>query len=98
MSSPQGLSPAPSVAQLYLISLQLSSLCPPAALHVVLLSSDMKAGDMVSVFSDLEGRCTRGATSFQGKKVFVGNGVAEMDRSAIFASETPARWSNVFFF
>uniref|UniRef100_A0A3B5LVQ1 NOP2/Sun RNA methyltransferase 6 n=1 Tax=Xiphophorus couchianus TaxID=32473 RepID=A0A3B5LVQ1_9TELE len=51
----------------------------------------MKAGDMVSVFSDLEGRCTRGATSFQGNKVFVGNGVAEMDRSAIFATETPAR-------
>ncbi|XP_032407476.1 tRNA (cytosine(72)-C(5))-methyltransferase NSUN6 isoform X1 [Xiphophorus hellerii] len=51
----------------------------------------MKAGDMVSVFSDLGGRCTRGATSFQGNKVFVGNGVAEMDRSAIFATETPAR-------
>ncbi|XP_007555711.1 putative methyltransferase NSUN6 isoform X1 [Poecilia formosa] len=51
----------------------------------------MKAGDMVSVFSDLEGRCTRGATRFQGNKVFVGNGVAEMDRSAIFATETPAR-------
>ncbi|PWA18182.1 hypothetical protein CCH79_00004091, partial [Gambusia affinis] len=51
----------------------------------------MKAGDMVSVFSDLEGRCTRGATSFQGNKVFVGNGVAEMDRSSIFATETPAR-------
>ncbi|XP_008394936.1 putative methyltransferase NSUN6 isoform X2 [Poecilia reticulata] len=51
----------------------------------------MKAGDMVAVFSDLEGRCTRGATRFQGSKVFVGNGVAEMDRSAIFATETPAR-------
>ncbi|XP_038153919.1 tRNA (cytosine(72)-C(5))-methyltransferase NSUN6 isoform X3 [Cyprinodon tularosa] len=51
----------------------------------------MKAGDLVSVFSDLEGRCTRGATSFQGNKVFVGNGVAEMDRSAIFNAETPAR-------
>lgn len=51
----------------------------------------MKAGDLVSVFSDLEGRCTRGATSFQGKKVFVGNGVAEMDRSTIFCTDEPAR-------
>lgn len=51
----------------------------------------MKAGDVVSVFSDLEGKCTRGATSFQGKKVFVGNGVAQMDRSAIFCADEPAK-------
>ncbi|XP_028288878.1 putative methyltransferase NSUN6 isoform X2 [Parambassis ranga] len=51
----------------------------------------MKTGDMVSVFSDLEGRCTRGATSFQGKKVFLGNGVAEMDRSTIFCTGEPPR-------
>lgn len=51
----------------------------------------MKCGDMVSVFSDLEGKCTRGATNFQGNKVFVGNGVAEMDRSSIFCSDEPAR-------
>ncbi|GAA6215083.1 putative methyltransferase NSUN6 isoform X1 [Lates japonicus] len=51
----------------------------------------MKAGDVVSVFSDLEGRCTRGATSFQGNKVFVGNGVAEMDRSSIFCTDEPPK-------
>ncbi|XP_041669928.1 tRNA (cytosine(72)-C(5))-methyltransferase NSUN6 isoform X2 [Cheilinus undulatus] len=51
----------------------------------------MKAGDVVSVFSDLEGKCTRGATGFQGKKVFVGNGVAQMDRSAIFGTNKPAK-------
>ncbi|XP_030253746.1 putative methyltransferase NSUN6 isoform X2 [Sparus aurata] len=51
----------------------------------------MKAGDVVSVFSDLEGKCTRGATSFQGKKAFVGNGVAQMDRSAIFCADEPAK-------
>ncbi|XP_037550269.1 tRNA (cytosine(72)-C(5))-methyltransferase NSUN6 isoform X3 [Nematolebias whitei] len=51
----------------------------------------MKIGDAVSVFSDLEGRCTRGAFSFQGNKVFVGNGVAEMDRSRIFATDEPPR-------
>lgn len=70
----------------------MSSSC---SLHVMFLPSDMKAGDRVSVFSDVEGRCTRGATSFQGNKVFVGNGVAEMDRSAIFATETSARWCNI---
>ncbi|XP_061568945.1 tRNA (cytosine(72)-C(5))-methyltransferase NSUN6 isoform X2 [Cololabis saira] len=51
----------------------------------------MKVGDLVSVFSDLEGRCTRGATSFQGNKVFVGNGLAEMDRSNIFCTAEPPR-------
>ncbi|XP_070784283.1 tRNA (cytosine(72)-C(5))-methyltransferase NSUN6 isoform X3 [Enoplosus armatus] len=51
----------------------------------------MKAGDVVSVFSDLEGKCTRGATSFQGKRVFVGNGVAEVDRSSIFCTDEPAK-------
>ncbi|KAF7669948.1 hypothetical protein LDENG_00105510 [Lucifuga dentata] len=51
----------------------------------------MKCGDMVSVFSDPEGKCTRGATSFQGNKVFVGNGVAEIDRSSIFCTDEPPR-------
>ncbi|XP_074478503.1 tRNA (cytosine(72)-C(5))-methyltransferase NSUN6 isoform X2 [Sebastes fasciatus] len=51
----------------------------------------MKAGDVVSVVSDLEGRCTRGATSFQGKKVFVGNGVTQLDRSSIFCTDKPAK-------
>ncbi|XP_070709178.1 tRNA (cytosine(72)-C(5))-methyltransferase NSUN6 isoform X2 [Pempheris klunzingeri] len=51
----------------------------------------MKAGDVVSVFSDLEGKCTRGATSFQGKRAFVGNGVAQMHRSSIFCTDAPAK-------
>ncbi|KAL1006840.1 hypothetical protein UPYG_G00077850 [Umbra pygmaea] len=51
----------------------------------------MKKGDMVSVFSDLEGKCTRGNKDFQGKRVFVGNGVAEMDRSNIFCSDEPVK-------
>lgn len=54
-------------------------------------SKYMKAGEVVSVFSDIEGRCTRGATSFQGNKVFVGNGVARMDRSSIFATGEPPK-------
>lgn len=51
----------------------------------------MKTGDAVSVFSDLEGKCTRGNKDFKGKKVFVGNGVAEMDRSGIFCSDEPVK-------
>ncbi|XP_038585865.1 tRNA (cytosine(72)-C(5))-methyltransferase NSUN6 isoform X1 [Micropterus salmoides] len=51
----------------------------------------MKAGDVVSVFADLEGKCTRGATSFQGQSVFVGNGVAQLDRSSIFCTNEPAK-------
>uniref|UniRef100_A0A8C8EI10 SAM-dependent MTase RsmB/NOP-type domain-containing protein n=1 Tax=Oncorhynchus tshawytscha TaxID=74940 RepID=A0A8C8EI10_ONCTS len=51
----------------------------------------MKTGDAVSVFSDLEGKCTRGNKDFKGKKVFVGNGVAEMDRSNIFCSDEPVK-------
>ncbi|CAL8313650.1 unnamed protein product [Merluccius merluccius] len=51
----------------------------------------LKPGDAVSVFSDVDGRCTRGSkVSFQGNKVFVGNGVSEMHRSAIFSQE-PAK-------
>ncbi|XP_051266605.1 tRNA (cytosine(72)-C(5))-methyltransferase NSUN6 isoform X2 [Dicentrarchus labrax] len=51
----------------------------------------MKTGDLVSVFSDLEGKCTRAATSFQGKRVFVGNGVAQMDRFSLFCTDKPAK-------
>lgn len=57
----------------------------------------MKAGDVVSVFSDIEGRCTRGATSFQGKRAFVGNGVAQMDRSRIFWSDEAVKYDEKFY-
>lgn len=57
----------------------------------------MKAGDVVSVFSDIEGRCTRGATGFQGNKVFVGNGVAQMDRSSIFATGEAPKSVHTYF-
>ncbi|TRY58869.1 hypothetical protein DNTS_027461 [Danionella cerebrum] len=51
----------------------------------------MKVGDVVSVFSDVEGKCTRGAKEFRGKKVFLGNGVSEVDRAQIFCSEGPVK-------
>ncbi|XP_061614140.1 tRNA (cytosine(72)-C(5))-methyltransferase NSUN6 [Phyllopteryx taeniolatus] len=51
----------------------------------------MKAGDVVSVFSDVEGKCTRGAFSFHGLKIFVGNGLAEKDRGGIFGTGETVR-------
>jgi len=53
--------------------------------------SDMKVGDIVSVFSDVEGKCTRGAKEFKGKKVFLGNGISEVDRSELFCSDGPTK-------
>ncbi|XP_043100190.1 tRNA (cytosine(72)-C(5))-methyltransferase NSUN6 isoform X2 [Puntigrus tetrazona] len=51
----------------------------------------MKAGEVVSVFSDVEGKCTRGAREFKGKKVFLGNGTSEVDRSEIFSPDGPGK-------
>uniref|UniRef100_A0A672P675 SAM-dependent MTase RsmB/NOP-type domain-containing protein n=1 Tax=Sinocyclocheilus grahami TaxID=75366 RepID=A0A672P675_SINGR len=51
----------------------------------------MKVGEVVSVFSDVEGKCTRGAKEFKGKKVFLGNGISEVDRSEIFSSDGPGK-------
>ncbi|KAL1270531.1 hypothetical protein QQF64_029547 [Cirrhinus molitorella] len=51
----------------------------------------MKVGDVVSVFSDVEGKCTRGAKEFKGKKVFLGNGISEVERSEIFSLDGPRK-------
>ncbi|NXE26227.1 NOP2 methyltransferase, partial [Ardeotis kori] len=49
----------------------------------------LKAGDLVSVYSDIEGKCKRGAKEFEGVKVFLGNGISELSRSEIFSSNGP---------
>ncbi|NXN95966.1 NSUN5 methyltransferase, partial [Rhinopomastus cyanomelas] len=54
-------------------------------------SRSMKAGDLVSVYSDIEGKCKRGAKEFEGAKVFLGNGVSELSRSEIFSSGGPLK-------
>ncbi|NWH81710.1 NOP2 methyltransferase, partial [Piaya cayana] len=56
---------------------------------IVSTSKFMKAGDLVSVYSDIEGKCKRGAKEFEGVKVFLGNGVSEVSRSEIFCSSGP---------
>lgn len=55
----------------------------------------MKAGDEVSVYSDIEGQCKRGATEFDGTKVFIGNGISELSRSEIFCSNTPIKGKGI---
>lgn len=51
---------------------------------IISTSRFVKAGDLVSVYSDIEGKCKRGAKEFEGVKVFLGNGISELSRSDIF--------------
>ncbi|XP_069816628.1 tRNA (cytosine(72)-C(5))-methyltransferase NSUN6 isoform X2 [Dendropsophus ebraccatus] len=55
----------------------------------------MKVGDKVSVYSDIEGQCKRGAIEFDGTKVFIGNGIAELSRSEIFCSNIPIKGKGI---
>ncbi|NWY15980.1 NOP2 methyltransferase, partial [Aphelocoma coerulescens] len=58
---------------------------------IVSTSRFVKAGDLVSVYSDIEGKCKRGAKEFNGVKVFLGNGISELSRSEIFSSTGPLK-------
>uniref|UniRef100_A0A8U7MCU8 NOP2/Sun RNA methyltransferase 6 n=1 Tax=Corvus moneduloides TaxID=1196302 RepID=A0A8U7MCU8_CORMO len=58
---------------------------------IVSTSRFVKAGDLVSVYSDIEGKCKRGAKEFEGVKVFLGNGISELSRSEIFSSTGPLK-------
>ncbi|XP_074122899.1 tRNA (cytosine(72)-C(5))-methyltransferase NSUN6 isoform X1 [Sminthopsis crassicaudata] len=51
----------------------------------------MKAGDVVSVYSDIEGKCKKGAKEFDGKKVFLGNGISELSRNEMFSLSSPLK-------
>ncbi|XP_066088528.1 tRNA (cytosine(72)-C(5))-methyltransferase NSUN6 isoform X1 [Saccopteryx bilineata] len=51
---------------------------------IVSASKFMKTGDVVSVYSDIEGKCKKGAKEFGGTKVFLGNGISELSRKEIF--------------
>ncbi|CAH1238735.1 NSUN6 [Branchiostoma lanceolatum] len=49
-------------------------------------TADVQAGDQVSVYVDVAGKCLRGfQKSYDGPRVFVGNGVARMSRDDIFS-------------
>uniref|UniRef100_A0A8C5RCZ6 NOP2/Sun RNA methyltransferase 6 n=1 Tax=Laticauda laticaudata TaxID=8630 RepID=A0A8C5RCZ6_LATLA len=58
---------------------------------IISSSKFMKAGSMVSVYSDIEGKCKRGAKEFSGNKVFIGNGISELSRNEIFTSNGPLK-------
>ncbi|XP_028726339.1 tRNA (cytosine(72)-C(5))-methyltransferase NSUN6 [Peromyscus leucopus] len=51
---------------------------------IVAASKFMKAGDVISVYSDIKGKCKKGAKEFDGTKVFLGNGISELSRKDIF--------------
>ncbi|XP_058388490.1 tRNA (cytosine(72)-C(5))-methyltransferase NSUN6 isoform X2 [Diceros bicornis minor] len=51
---------------------------------IVSASKFMKAGDIISVYSDIKGKCKKGAKEFDGTKVFLGNGISELSRKEIF--------------
>uniref|UniRef100_A0A8D0EKU1 NOP2/Sun RNA methyltransferase 6 n=1 Tax=Strix occidentalis caurina TaxID=311401 RepID=A0A8D0EKU1_STROC len=63
---------------------------------IISTSRFMKAGDLVSVYSDIEGKCKRGAKEFEGVKVFLGNGISELSRSEIFSSRTDSNIIGIF--
>ncbi|XP_048223438.1 tRNA (cytosine(72)-C(5))-methyltransferase NSUN6 isoform X1 [Perognathus longimembris pacificus] len=52
---------------------------------IVSASKFMKVGDVVSVYSDIKGKCKKGAKEFDGEKVFLGNGISELSRKEIFS-------------
>ncbi|XP_061208130.1 tRNA (cytosine(72)-C(5))-methyltransferase NSUN6 isoform X3 [Neopsephotus bourkii] len=56
---------------------------------IISTSRFLKPGDLVSVYSDIEGKCKKGAKEFEGVKVFLGNGISELSRSEIFSSKGP---------
>ncbi|PNI30454.1 NSUN6 isoform 8 [Pan troglodytes] len=52
---------------------------------IVSASKFMKTGDVISVYSDIKGKCKKGAKKFDGTKVFLGNGISELSRKEIFS-------------
>ncbi|MXQ99655.1 hypothetical protein E5288_WYG011484 [Bos mutus] len=52
---------------------------------IVSASKFMKGGDDVSVYSDIKGKCKKGAKEFDGTKIFLGNGISELSRKEIFS-------------
>ena len=52
---------------------------------VIPLVADIKVGDSVAVFGDVEGKCCKGRCErFDGEKIFVGNGQFVMERLDVF--------------
>ncbi|KAM9230507.1 tRNA (cytosine(72)-C(5))-methyltransferase NSUN6 isoform 1-T1 [Dugong dugon] len=52
---------------------------------IVSASKFMKAGDVISVYSDIKGKCKKGAKEFDETKIFLGNGISELSRKELFS-------------
>ncbi|XP_077347049.1 tRNA (cytosine(72)-C(5))-methyltransferase NSUN6 isoform X1 [Lithobates pipiens] len=65
------------------------------AAGILSASKWMKTGDEVSVYSDIEGKCRRGAVEFDGAKLFIGNGIAELSRSDIFCTNSTIKGKGI---
>lgn len=56
---------------------------------ILAMSQGVQCGDTVSVYVDMEGRCRKGLVKrFDGVKLHVGNGRAEVSRHDVFVSDT----------
>eukprot|EP00035_Acanthoeca_spectabilis_P023139 m.447917 g.447917 ORF g.447917 m.447917 type:complete len:501 (+) comp19578_c0_seq1:162-1664(+) len=64
---------------------------PVFAPGVLAVSAGVAAGDEVSVWADVDGKCRRGtSTIFGGRKLFVGNGMVSCSRAAFFREDSPS--------
>jgi len=51
-------------------------------------------GEKVSIYVDIEGRCRKGLVKpFEGSKLYVGNGVAQVSRRDVFVNDGHLRWT-----
>ncbi len=67
-------------------------LCPFAHL-------DLRRDDYVSVYADLDGQCKRGLSApYEGKTLFVGNGIAQLSRRELFSAAAQNRCKHQFIF
>ncbi|XP_015595719.1 putative methyltransferase NSUN6 isoform X2 [Cephus cinctus] len=55
---------------------------------VVGIPHGTKPGDFVSVFADASKKCKKGSTTFNGEKVYLGNGIIKMTREYLFGNIT----------
>jgi len=58
----------------------------------MLLCAAVERGDKVSVYVDVEGSCRKGLLKrFEGVKLHVGNGLAQVSRRDVFVDDTHVR-------
>ncbi|UYV81414.1 NSUN6 [Cordylochernes scorpioides] len=72
------------------VSTMSGTLPPMSNMSELPLCPDLQQGAPVSVYADITGLCRRGLTkTFDGPKLFVGNGRMVLSRAELFASNNP---------